>query len=230
MKRFYREVSVAEVEGGFGVLLDGRALRTPAKRGLVLPYLAPAEALAAEWAAQDGEIRPATMPLMKLVSTALDLVADKHAAVAEEAANYAKSDLLCYRADHPPELIDRQARLWQPLLDWAALRFDAPLRVTAGILPVSQPPDSLKALRHALDGLEPLVLTPVADLTAVTGSLILALALWDGEIDAAGAFAAATLDEAFQIERWGEDAELTARLDRQRRDLDAAARLLALLD
>jgi chaperone required for assembly of F1-ATPase len=229
VKRFYKAVSVAEVEGGFGILLDQRALRTPAKRPLILPRQALAQALAEEWAAQADAILPATMPLVKLVSTALDLVVDKHETVAAEAAGYAGTDLLCYRADAPVSLVERQARLWQPLLDWAALRFDAPLRVTTGVSPVPQPAASLKALHAVLRDLDPLGLTAVADLTAVSGSLILALAVWDGEIDAEQAWNAAMLDEDFQIERWGEDAEAAERRARQRRDLDAAVRLLGLI-
>jgi chaperone required for assembly of F1-ATPase len=228
VKRFYEAVTVAEAEGGFGILLDKHPLRTPAKRPLILPR-ALAEALAAEWAAQSGAIRPSTMPLTKLASTAIDLVADKHEAVAEEAASYAGTDLLCYRADAPSALVERQARLWQPLLDWAALRFDAPLRVTVGVTPVPQPPGSLKALHTVLRRLDPLTLTVVADLTAVSGSLILALAVWEGEIDAEAGFATATLDESFQIERWGEDAEAAERRARQHRDFEAAARFLELL-
>jgi len=229
MKRFYRDVTVSAQPGGFGVALDGKALRTPAKRALLLPTRALAEALAAEWAGQGGDIRPDTMKLMALASTALDLVADKRAAVADEAARYAGTDLLCYRAEAPESLVRREWALWQPLLDWAADRFDAPLRVTAGIVPIEQPADSLKALRFVLDGLDPLTLAALADLTAACGSLILALALWDGRLDAAGAYEAAVLDEDFQNERWGEDAEAMIRRHRLEADIQAGARFFALL-
>jgi chaperone required for assembly of F1-ATPase len=229
VKRFYKAVSVAAIEGGFGIRLDERPLRTPGKRPLILPTPALADAVAEEWVAQSDLIRPGAMPLMKLVSTAFDLVADKGAEVADEAASYAGTDLLCYRADGPASLVERQARSWQPLIAWAALRFDAPLRATVGIVPIPQPETSLKALRAVVRGFEPLTLTAVADLTAVCGSLILALAVWDGEIDAEAAFAAAALDDSFQIERWGEDCEATDRRARQRRDIEAAARLLRLL-
>ncbi len=229
MKRFYKEVTAAEIEGGFGIKLDQRNLRTPAKRPLILPTAPLAEALAEEWAAQADEIRPDTMPLMKLVGTALDLVADRPDAVIDEAANYAGTDMLCYRADAPAKLVARQARLWQPHLDWAALRFDAPLRVTTGIVPVAQPGASLKALRAALAAYDTLPLTAVADLTALCGSLVLALAITEGRLDADAAFEAAMLDESFEIEQWGEDAEASRRRARQRRDIAAAARLLALL-
>jgi chaperone required for assembly of F1-ATPase len=229
MKRFYRDVTVSDLPGGFGLALDGKVLRTPARRALLLPTRALAEALAAEWADQGEDIRPDTMRLVALANTAFDLVADKSAEVADEAARYAGTDLLCYRAVAPESLVRREWTLWQPLLDWAADRFDAPLRVTAGIVPIEQPADSLKALRLVLDELDPLTLAAVADLTAACGSLILALALWDGRLDAAGAYEAAVLDENFQNERWGVDEEAMIRRHRLEADIQAGARFFALL-
>jgi chaperone required for assembly of F1-ATPase len=229
MKRFYTNIAVTEQPDGFGVTLDGKELRSPARRALALPTRALAEALAAEWAAQGAEIRPDTMRLMALVSTARDLVAERPAAVAAETAKYAATDLLCYRAEYPASLVRRENLLWQPLLDWAALRFDAPLRVTAGIVPIDQPEASLNALRAVLDGLDPFTLAAIADLTACCGSLILALALWEGKLDAAGAYEAALLDESFQNERWGEDAEAAMRQGRLRDDIEAGVRFLALV-
>jgi chaperone required for assembly of F1-ATPase len=229
MKRFYKTVTVTESADGFGVALDDKTLRSPAKRALNLPSRALAEALAAEWDGQGEEIRPGTMKLMALVSTSIDLVADKRAEVAAEAASYAGTDLLCYRAEAPESLVQRERAMWQPLLDWATDRFDAPLRVTAGIVPIEQPADSLKALRAVLDGFDPLTLAAVADLTAACGSLILALAVWDGRLDAAGAYEATLLDESFQNERWGEDAEAMVRRRRLEADIQAGALFLALL-
>ena len=229
MKRFYRDVTVTSAADGFGVALDGKELRSPAKRALTLPTRALAEALAAEWAGQGEEIRPDTMKLMALISTARDLVASKPAEIADEAARYAATDLLCYRAEHPQNLVRRENLLWQPLIDWAANRFDAPLLVTAGIVPIEQPASSLKALRLVLDGLDPFTLAAIADLTASCGSLILALALWDGRLDAAGAFEAAVLDENFQNESWGEDAEAMVRRHGLEADIQAGARFLGLL-
>lgn len=229
MKRFYQHVTVDAAEAGFGVRLDGTVLLTPARRKLALPTRALAEALAAEWAAQGAEIRPATMPLMALIATAIDRIADNPGATAAEAAKYAGTDLLCYRAEYPDSLVRRERELWQPLLDWAADRFDAPLRVTAGIVPIAQPPDSLKALRAVLDGMDPLALSAVAALTSSSGSLIVALALWDGRLGAAGAIAASLIDESFQTERWGEDAEAAARRRRIEADIAAGAQMLALL-
>jgi chaperone required for assembly of F1-ATPase len=229
MKRFYQTVAIAETEGGFGVTLDGTALRTPARRALALPTRALAEALAAEWAVQGDTIRPETMPLMALIATAIDKIADRPGATAAEAAKYAGTDLLCYRAERPDSLVQRERAAWQPLLDWATDRFDAPLRVTSGVVPVAQPADSLKALRAALDGMDALTLSAVAALTATSGSLILALALWDGRLDATAAIEAALLDERFQNERWGLDAEAAQRQKRIAADIEAGAALLALL-
>jgi cyclic lactone autoinducer peptide len=229
MKRFYKSVAVAPVEGGFGITLDGKALRTPAKAAFVLPTVALADAIAAEWQTQGETVRPHDMPLMKLASTALDRVAQKMAEVVAEAAGYAASDLLCYRAEEPDHLIAREAKLWQPILDWAMVRFDAPLRVTSGIVHVTQPSESLKALEAVLRPLDPLTLTAIADLTASCGSLILALAVWDGRIDAAAAAEAALIDETVQNERWGEDAEAKVRRDQLVADIHAAGRFLKLL-
>ncbi len=169
------------------------------------------------------------MKLMALISTSIDLVADKRAEVAAEAATYAATDLLCYRAETPDRLVQRERAVWQPLLDWATDRFDAPLRVTAGVVPIEQPADSLKALRAVLDGFDILTLAGVADLTAACGSLILALAVWDGRLDAAGAYEATLLDESFQNERWGEDREAMVRRRRLEADIQAGALFLALL-
>ncbi|HYC05742.1 MAG TPA: ATP12 family protein [Azospirillaceae bacterium] len=229
MKRVYKQVAVAEVEGGWGVTLDGRPLPTPAKLPLVLPSRALAGAIAAEWDAQADEVKPQDMPMMQLASTALDRVGPQRQAILEGVAAYGASDLLCYRADHPRELHERQAREWQPLLDWAALRYDALLHATSGIVHKAQPEDSLKALRGALDDLDTWQLTGVQNATALCGSIVLALALFEDRIDAGTAFDLAELDASFQIERWGEDAEATARRASLRADLEATGRFLALL-
>jgi chaperone required for assembly of F1-ATPase len=229
MKRFYKDASAQAVEGGFGVALDGRTLRTPAKLPLVLPRLALAEAIAAEWQAQEDEVRPHTMPLMRLATTAVDLVAKRHADVVAEITNFAETDLVCYRADHPPELAARQHAIWQPLVDWATLRYDAPLVVTAGIVPVAQKPATLHALTAAVAAYEPMALTALHAATTASGSLVIALALLEGRLDAEGAFAASQLDETFQIEQWGEDYEAAARRAALKADIAAAARFVALL-
>jgi chaperone required for assembly of F1-ATPase len=189
-----------------------------------------AAAIAEEWQSQGDELRPHTMPLMRLASTAIDLVAKRHADVVAEIAAYAGTDLLCYRADQPPELAARQQAIWQPLLDWATLRYDAPLAVTAGIVPVTQPATTLHALAAAVAAYEPMRLVALHAITTATGSLIIALALLEGEIDADAAFAAAQLDETFLIERWGEDYEAADRRAALKSDIATAARFAALLD
>jgi chaperone required for assembly of F1-ATPase len=229
MKRFYKDVATQQVPGGWGIALDGKTLRTPAKNALVLPTEALATAVAEEWRAQDGEIRPETMRLVRLTSTAVDRVGQTRLGVIDEVVRYAETDMLCYRVEAPAELVELQSRNWQPHLDWAALRFDAPLLVRASIIPVTQPPDSIRAIRAVLMTLDPLRLTAIADLTHSLGSVILALALLEGRIDAVEACAAAHLEEHFQNDRWGEDAEAMVRRHAVEADIHAAARFLGFL-
>ena len=229
MKRFYRDVSVAPAEGGFAVHLDEKPIRTPAKASLLVPTLALAEAIAAEWREQGEEVAPASLPLTRLASTAIDLVAPRRAAVVAEITKYAGTDLLCYRAEHPVELVARQHHAWQPLLDWATLRYDAPLAVTAGVSPVAQPEASLRALTVAVEAYDEITLVALHLATAACGSLILALALTEGRLDADAAFDAAQLDETFEIEQWGEDPEQMRRRAGLKEDIALAARLVELL-
>jgi len=229
MKRLYKEAVAVAVAGGYGIALDGKPLLTPAKRPLVLPALPLAEAIAAEWQAQGDTVDPPAMPQMRLASIAIDLVMPRREEVLAELGKYAGTDLVCYRAEHPPELVARQHSVWQPLVDWATLRFDAPLAVTAGIVPVAQPPATLHAFAAALAAYDPLRLTALHAATAACGSLVIALALIEGRLDAEAAFAAAQLDESFQIEQWGEDAEQTARRANLRKDIAAIAQLVDLL-
>jgi chaperone required for assembly of F1-ATPase len=229
MKRLYKNASAHAVEGGFGIALDAKTLLTPAKLPLVVPRLPLAEAIAAEWQAQADEVRPHSMPLTRLASTAIDLVAKRHADVVAEIANFAETDLVCYRADQPPALVARQHAVWQPLVDWTTLRYDAPLAVTAGIIPVTQSPTTLRALAVAVAAYEPMALTALHAATTASGSLVIALALMEGRLDAEGAFAASQLDESFQIERWGEDYEAADRRAALKADIETAARFIALL-
>ena len=229
MKRVYRQVTTRPVEGGWGVALDGRPMRTPAKHELVVPTEALAAAIAEEWDAQQNEIRPVTMPLTRLAATTIDRTAKLRDQVAAEAAKYAGTDLVCYRAEHPPELIARQQAMWGPLLDWAMLRYDAPLSVTSGVIPTRQPPEALNAFAAVVSALDIFRLTALHTLTAACGSLIIALALFEGRLDAEAAFAASQLDESFQIEQWGEDAEAVARRNALAEDITSAARFAALL-
>jgi chaperone required for assembly of F1-ATPase len=229
VKRFFKDAAVTEHDGGFGVALDDKPVRTPAKVPLAVPSRALAQAIAEEWRAQGDTIDPHALPLTRVASIALDLVAPRRAAVIAELLNYAGTDLVCYRAEHPPELVARQQATWQPLMDWAALRFDAPLTVTAGILPVSQPSAALKALEAAAAAYDTPRLAALHLATAACGSLVVALALIEGRIDAEAAFAAAELDASYEIERWGEDAEQTKRRTELKCEIALAARFVALL-
>jgi chaperone required for assembly of F1-ATPase len=229
MKRFYADVAVVPADGGYGIALDGKPLRTPAKAPLTVPSRALAEAIAAEWRAQGEEIALDLLPLTRLASTALDLVTPRRAEVGAEVARYAGTDLVCYRAGHPPELARRQHAAWQPLIDWARMRYDAALEVTIGVVPVAQPVASLRALAAAVGSYPPLELAALHLATAACGSLVVALALIEGRLDAEAAFAAAQLDETFEIELWGEDAEQTERRAALKDDIALARRFIDLL-
>lgn len=229
MKRFYKKAEAVPTAAEWAIALDNRIVKTPGRRDLLLPTAALAAAVAAEWEAQEGEVRPALMPLTALACRTLDRGAHGRAAVVRQVAHYAGTDLLCYRAAHPPELATRQHALWQPLVDWAVLRYDAPLEIAAGVIPKNQPPASLRAFAAAVAACDDFTLTALAAATAACGSLILGLALIDGHLDADAAFAASTLDESFQIESWGEDAEAAARRRMLADEIAAAARFAALL-
>ncbi len=229
MKRVYKQVTTRAVDGGWNVALDGRPLRTPGKAELIVPSEALAAAIAAEWEAQQDEIRPATMPLFRLAATAIDRTAPQRERVAADTANYAGTDLVCYRAEHPPALAARQQAVWQPLVAWATARYDAALAVTSGIVPTRQSAAALNAFAAAVAAQDDFRLTALHDLTAACGSLVIALAVMEGRLDSAAAFAASQLDESFQIEAWGEDAEAAARRRALAADIDAAARFIALL-
>lgn len=229
MKRFYKTTSVEATDGGFEVRLDNRPIRSPAKAPLVFASWPLAQAVAAEWESQTDEIDPNAMPLMQLASTAVDLIGKGRTAIVDGVAAYAETDLLCYRAEHPQTLVERQAQAWQPLLDWAALRYDAPLHVNAGLMPKPQPPDALRALRHAVEAFDDWTLSALQTATGACGSLIVALALVEGRIDAEEAFAVSQIDETFQIEAWGEDPEATKRRAALRTDITACRRFVDLL-
>jgi chaperone required for assembly of F1-ATPase len=229
VRRVYQRVETRPVEGGWGVALDGRPLHTPAKRELTVPSAVLAAAIAAEWEAQESEIRPDGMPLMRLAATALDRTAAERDKIVAEIADYAATDLVCYRAEHPPALVARQHEAWQPLIDWAARRYDAGLAVTAGVLPQPQSPAALRTFAVVVAAFDDFRLTALQTTTAACGSLVIALALFEGRLDAEAAFAVSQLDETFQIEAWGEDAEATRRRELLAADIAAAARFVELL-
>jgi chaperone required for assembly of F1-ATPase len=229
VKRIYRKAEPVPTDGGHGVALDGRLVKTAGRRDLIVPSPALAAAIAAEWEAQHGEIRRETMPLMRLAGVTIDRDAARREAVVRQIADYAGTDLVCYRAAHPSALAARQQAIWQPLLDWAIERYAAPLTVASGVIPSSQPAASLAAFTAAVAAYEDFALTALHAATAACGSLVIALALFEGRLDAAEAFTASQLDESFQIEAWGEDREQAERRAALSAEIAAAARFLALL-
>jgi chaperone required for assembly of F1-ATPase len=229
VKRFYKDVAVGSEADGFTVLLDGKPVRTPARHVLVLPTQALAEAVAEEWRQQGETLEPQGMRVTRLAITAIDLMPGRRGDAVEEVAGYAGTDLLCYRADHPANLVARQAAAWQPWLDWAEQQHDARLVPASGIMPVAQPEPALRALHAAVERLGDWRLVGLHAATTLLGSLVLGLAFERGAIDSEQAFTTALLDELFEMEQWGEDDEQIRRHARIRADLVAADRYLRLL-
>lgn len=229
-KRFYKAVSVAPVEDGFAVHLDGKPVRTPGKALLALPTEAAAVLIADEFAAQGETINPVTMPVMRLVNTAIDGVASDAQAVLEDILRFASSDLLCYRADAPRGLVERQNQYWDPVLDWARGSLGARFNLAEGIVHVEQPRETIAVLGvHLSQRADPLRLAAIHVMTSLTGSALLALAVDSGQLDADAAWAAGHVDEDWQIEHWGQDAEAVARRAARKRDMLAAVSLLEAL-
>lgn len=233
MKRFWdHAVAVRRPEGGHAVLLDGRPLRLPGGRPLATASGSLAEAIAAEWQAagekKGGEMTMEQLPLTRLLGTAQERIAPDPAAMVEGLAKYAETDLLCYRADDP-ELAEIQAREWQPLLDWAAAAHGAALSVTAGLMPMAQPAESLAALRAAVAAHRAEELAALGLAVPALGSLVLGLALSAGRLAATEAHRLAILDETFQERRWGEDPERLDRRARMAGDLALVERFLGLI-
>ncbi len=221
-KRFYKDVSVGEDDGGYAIHLDGRPERTPAKNLLVAPSAALADLMRAEWDAQGEFVDPQTMPVTKLVNTAIDGVALDPQAVFEDILRFSSSDLLCYRADAPRELVARQADRWDPLIDWAAGELGARFILIEGIMPQEQPREAISAFAVTLRKYDtPIELACLHTVTTLTGSAILALAFAEGRLTADEAWSLAHLDEDWTEERWGIDDE--ARLRRERRHEEFAA-------
>ncbi|MEO1013697.1 MAG: ATP12 family protein [Pseudomonadota bacterium] len=227
-KRFYAKAFVEPAENGFAVLLDGRTART--RRGAPLGGASRrlVDAVAAEWEAQGARIEPQTMPLTRLLSTSIDLGEAESDKWRARVAAFLKADALCYRADAPAELAARQASVWDPYIDWAGELFGGRLLVTTGVGFVAQPTEILAKAQETLDSASPDEALSLRILAETTGSGVLALARWRGAFDADAIYAASRLDEAFQIEKWGEDAEAKARDARVRADYDAAGRFLDL--
>ena len=228
MKRFYKQVSIAPVEGGFGVLLDGKSVKTPARNTLVLPTERLAQAIAAEWQGQGEEVIATTMPLLRLANTAIDGTSANREEVINAILRFGENDLVCYRAHQPPELAARQRAGWDPLLDWVAQRHGARMHVAQGLNHVDQPPETLAALREPLEGLDTFALTGLHVVASVTGSLVLALTVLDDALSGARALELSRIDETYQAEKWGEDAEAAKRATALARELDKAVELIGL--
>jgi chaperone required for assembly of F1-ATPase len=220
VKRFWTDVTVAQG----AVLLDGRPVRTPARAPLVLPSAALAEEVAAEWRAVGEAIDPRAMPLTGLSNAAIDRPPPPDALAA-----YAESDVLCYRAETPAPLVERQAAEWDPPLEWARARYDVAFAVTAGIVHVTQPVQTCARLAAAVVALGPWERAALSPLVTISGSLVIALMLAEGAIEADAAFETAHLDELWQATLWGEDAEAIATRATRRADFVSAASFLALL-
>jgi chaperone required for assembly of F1-ATPase len=226
-KRFYQKATHGPHEGGFALLLDGRVVKTPARRPLVVAREQVAAALAAEWDRQGERIDPATMPMTRIVNAAIDRVAENAAAVRGEIVRYAASDLLCYRAETPDALAAMQAKVWDPLVRWAREVLGAHFHLAAGVVHVTQPADALEAIDRAAAAYDPLALAALSTVTTLTGSAILALALAHGRVSAEEAWEAALVDEEWQIQQWGRDeAAMVARAFRWR-EMQAAGLILA---
>jgi chaperone required for assembly of F1-ATPase len=202
MKRFY---SVVEVTPAHGITLDGRTVRTPGKAELTLPSAAFAERVAAEWRAQGDRVDPRTMPLTGLSNAAIDFVVTNSLAFTASIALYAETELLCYRAGDPPDLVARQNDVWDPLLAWASARYGVAFVKVAGIMHRPQPAETVQRLASTLDPLGPFALAALSAVVTIGGSLVIGLALLEAALNPGDAFNAAHLDDLWQAEQWGED-------------------------
>jgi chaperone required for assembly of F1-ATPase len=224
-KRFYAKAGVGEAEGSFTVTLDNRPIRTPSGRIITIPSRAIAEAVAAEWEAQQEMINPLTMPMTRFANSVVEAVVDRTAAVTEDIARYFNSDLLFYRAGHPEALVAREAKHWDPVLFWAADELGAHFILAEGVVHVHQPDEAVAAARAALPA-DPWSIAATHVVTTLTGSALLALALARGLLDAEAVWAAAHVDEDWNADQWGADEEAAERRAARSVDFRAAARIL----
>ena len=230
MKRFWKVAAVVAEGAGWGVTLDGKPLRTPARKPLVLPTEPLAQAIAGEWNAAGETVDPREMPLTGIAGAAIDLASPDPEAFAGSLARYGESDLACYRAEAPRELVARQAEKWDRMLAWARRRFDVDFRTTCGIVHVPQPDATVQRLAHSVAALDPFRLAGLSPLVTIGGSLVTALGVLEGAISPQEGWASVTVDEQWQLDQWGGDAEAEAALEIRRRDFFAAARFLELLE
>jgi chaperone required for assembly of F1-ATPase len=229
MKRFYTSASIRRADDGYEILLDRRPVKTPARNSLRVPNESLAQAIAAEWEAQGEEIAPLAMPLTGLANAAIDRVAPDPESFAAGLSLYGESDLLCYRAEEPVPLVQRQSELWDPLLAWARQRFGVDFETVCGIIHRAQPSETLEMLRRAVAARGAFELAALSPLVTISGSLLIALALAEDAISLDAAWTAANLDEAWQAEQWGEDSEAAAVREARLQDFEAAYQFLELL-
>ena len=230
MKRFWKSAAVVRVDGGYAVELDGRPVKTPARAELAVPTSALAEAIGTEWNESPDEVDPRAMPLTGLANAAIDRVATDKNAFAADLARYGESDLTCYRAEGPATLVKRQTESWDALLGWARRRYDVDFATCTGVMHISQPEETVRKLGHAVASLDSFHLAGLAPLVTIGGSLVAGLAVLEKMMPASEAWEAVSLDDRWQMEQWGADAEAEAALDARRRDFLYGARFLELLD
>jgi chaperone required for assembly of F1-ATPase len=230
VKRFWKHVEAVRGGDGWSIELDGKPVKTPARAALILPTEPLADAIAEEWRSVEGEIDPRAMPLTGFANAAIDRVAPERQAFAGGLARYAEADLACYRSEWPPELVERQVSTWDPLLAWARRRYDVDFVTTSGLMHVPQPPATVERLSHAVAALDAFRLAGLSPLVTIGGSLIAALAVLEKAITAERAWEAVSIDDRWQLEQWGSDAEAGLSLDNRERDFHAAAHFLELLD
>jgi chaperone required for assembly of F1-ATPase len=230
MKRFWNEVAVEREDGGWGIRLDGRPVRTPARAPLTVPSEALAEAIADEWRSVGEKIDPRAMPLTGLANAAIDRVAPDRRAFADGLARYAETDLACYRAEGPHTLASRQQESWDALLGWARRRYDVDFATTTGLTHVTQPEATVERLAHAVAALDAFHLAALSPMVTIGGSLVAGLAVLEKALTPEQAWDAVTIDDRWQLEQWGSDTEAEKALENRRRDFLAAARFLELLD
>ncbi len=226
-KRFWKTVGIVAEGDGFAIQLDGRPLKTPAKAPLVVPTRAIADLVAAEWQAQETHLHPETMPATRAANAAIDKVRGQFHEVAGLLTAYGETDLLCYRAAAPVELVALQAQVWDPLLDWAAGRFGLRWQVTTGVMPTPQPAETLAILGAHVAGFSAFHLTAFHDLVAMSGSLVIGLAVTEGIAPVEDLWRASRIDEEWQARAWGEDEEASAQAERRHQAFLAAARFHA---
>lgn len=228
-KRFYERAEVSEDDNGFALTLDGRPVRTPGRHQIIVPAIVIAEAMAAEWNAQKDIIDPATMPMTRLVNSTIEGVVEHRGAVAEDIGNFLRSDMVCYRADTPEGLVAAQEAAWDPLVAYMKDRHALRLNLVVGVMPIDQDNARINAISNDLAERDAFTLAALHTATTLSGSAVVALALFDGTLNADDAWRAAHVDEDWQISLWGEDAEAKALRSQKRTSFNAAACVLEAL-